>query len=59
MPVAGVISDEIGRARTLLIMMGLQSAIILPLLFIGESEAMLLVAEATLVGFNSLMTKAP
>ena len=33
-------------------MMSLQSAIILSLLFIGESEAVLLVTAATLVGFN-------
>ena len=50
--VAGVISDRIGRTKTLMIMMSLQSAIIFSLLFIGESEAMLLVAAATLVGFN-------
>ena len=49
---AGVISDRIGRTRTLLIMMSLQSAVILSLLFIGESEAVLLVAAATMVGFN-------
>lgn len=50
--VAGAISDKIGRTKTLLIMMSLQSAVILSLLFIGESEAILLVAAATLVGFN-------
>ena len=50
--VAGVISDKIGRTKTLLIMMSLQSAIIFSLLFIGESEAVLLVAAATMVGFN-------
>ncbi|MBC2712935.1 MAG: OFA family MFS transporter [Desulfosarcina sp.] len=50
--VAGVISDKIGRTKTLLIMMSLQSAIIFTLLFIGESEALLLVAAATMVGFN-------
>lgn len=49
---AGIISDKIGRTKTLLIMMSLQSAIILSLLFIGQSEAVLLVAAATLVGFN-------
>jgi MFS family permease len=49
---AGVISDKIGRTKTLLIMMSLQSAIILSLLFIGESDAVLLVSAATLVGFN-------
>jgi MFS transporter, OFA family, oxalate/formate antiporter len=50
--VAGIISDRIGRTRTLLIMMSLQSAVIFSLLFIGQSEALLLVTAATLVGFN-------
>jgi MFS family permease len=49
---AGVISDKIGRTKTLLIMMSLQSAIIFSLLFIGESDAVLTVAAATMVGFN-------
>ncbi|MCB2145157.1 MAG: OFA family MFS transporter [Deltaproteobacteria bacterium] len=49
---AGVISDKIGRTKTLLIMMSLQSAIIFSLLFISESEAVLMVAAATMVGFN-------
>jgi MFS family permease len=50
--VAGVVSDKIGRTRTLLITMSLQSAVIFSLLFIGESEAVLLMAAATMVGFN-------
>ena len=50
--VAGVISDKIGRTQTLLIMMSLQSAIIFSLIFLSESEAVLLVAAATFVGFN-------
>lgn len=50
--VAGIISDKIGRTRTLLIMMSAQAAIIFSLMFIGESQAMLLVAAASLVGFN-------
>ncbi len=50
--VAGAVSDKIGRARTLMIMMSLQSAVIFSLLFIGPSEAILLVTAATLVGFN-------
>ena len=49
---AGVISDKIGRTQTLLIMMSFQAAIIFSLLFIGESDAVLLVAAATMVGFN-------
>jgi MFS family permease len=50
--VAGVVSDKIGRTTTLLIMMSLQAAVIFSLLFIGESEAVLLMAAATMVGFN-------
>lgn len=50
--VAGIISDKIGRTKTLLIMMSLQAAVIFSLLFIAESEAVLLVVAATMVGFN-------
>jgi OFA family oxalate/formate antiporter-like MFS transporter len=50
--VAGMISDKIGRTKTLLIMMSLQAAVIFSLLFIADSEALLLVAAATMVGFN-------
>lgn len=49
---AGIISDKIGRTRTLLIMMSLQALIIFSLMFIGESQVVLLVAAATMVGFN-------
>jgi len=50
--VAGVLSDKIGRTQTLLIMMTAQAAVIFSLLFIGDSQAVLLVTAATLVGFN-------
>jgi MFS family permease len=50
--VAGIISDKIGRTRTLMIMMGLQAIVIMSLLFIKESQAVLLVTAATLIGFN-------
>lgn len=50
--VAGVMSDKIGRTQTLLIMMTAQAAVIFSLLFIAESQAVLLVTAATLVGFN-------
>jgi nitrate/nitrite transporter NarK len=50
--VAGVISDKIGRTRTLLIMMSFQAVIIFSLLFIKETQAILLVFAATLIGFN-------
>jgi MFS transporter, OFA family, oxalate/formate antiporter len=50
--VAGVLSDKIGRTQTLLIMMSAQAVVIFSLLFIGESQGVLLVTAATLVGFN-------
>ena len=50
--VAGVVSDKIGRTLTLLIMMSFQAVVIFSLLFIGETQALLLVVAATLIGFN-------
>jgi MFS family permease len=50
--VAGAVSDKIGRTLTLLIMMSFQSLVIFSLLFIGETQAVLLVVAATLIGFN-------
>jgi MFS transporter, OFA family, oxalate/formate antiporter len=50
--VAGVVSDKIGRTRTLLIMMSFQAVVIFSLLFIGEGQALLLVVAASLIGFN-------
>jgi MFS family permease len=50
--VAGIVSDRIGRPRTLFIMFALQGVIITSLIFIGESQALLLVLAATLIGFN-------
>jgi len=50
--VAGVVSDKIGRTLTLLIMMSFQAIVIFSLLFIGETQALLLVVAATLIGFN-------
>jgi len=50
--VAGAVSDKIGRTWTLLIMMSFQSLVIFSLLFIGETQAVLLVVAATLIGFN-------
>ena len=49
---AGAVSDKIGRTWTLLIMMVFQAVVILSLLFIGETQALLLVVAATLIGFN-------
>jgi MFS family permease len=50
--VAGVLSDKIGRTRTLFAMLSAQGLIITSLLFISEQQAYLLVAAATLIGFN-------
>jgi len=50
--VAGIVSDKIGRTTTLQIMMSAQAVVIFSLLFISESQAVLLVTAATLVGFN-------
>ncbi len=50
--VAGIVSDKIGRTTTLLIMMAFQAVVIFSMLFIGESQAVLLVVAASLIGFN-------
>jgi nitrate/nitrite transporter NarK len=50
--VAGILSDKIGRARTLMIMMSAQAVVIASLLFIPENQAFLLVLAASLIGFN-------
>lgn len=50
--VAGIVSDKIGRVKTLRIMMSFQGLIITSLIFIGEGNALLLVTAATLIGFN-------
>ena len=49
---AGAVSDKIGRTLTLLIMMSFQAVVIFSLLFIGETQALLLVVAASLIGFN-------
>lgn len=49
---AGILSDKIGRPRTILIMMSFQGIMILSLLFIRESQASLLLTATTLIGFN-------
>lgn len=50
--VAGILSDRIGRTRTLFTMLTFQGLIISSLIFMGESSAFLLVLAATLIGFN-------
>ncbi len=50
--VAGVLSDRIGRANTLFIMLVFQAIVIFSLLFITPSQVILLVLAATLIGFN-------
>jgi len=50
--IAGLISDRIGRTRTLLLTMTFQAAVILSLLAISNTQVILLVLAATLIGFN-------
>jgi OFA family oxalate/formate antiporter-like MFS transporter len=50
--VAGIVSDKIGRMLTMRIMMVFQAVVISALAFVGNSDAMLLVVIATLIGFN-------
>jgi MFS family permease len=50
--VAGMLSDVIGRTKTLFIMLTAQGAIIASLIFIPENQGILLTAAATLIGFN-------
>lgn len=50
--IAGMLSDKIGRERTLCIMLVFQAAVISSLLFISPSQVLLIVLAATLIGFN-------
>ena len=50
--VAGILSDKIGRTRTLFIMMTSQGLVIASLIFIPETQALLLALATMLVGFN-------
>ncbi|CAO0819827.1 MFS transporter, OFA family, oxalate/formate antiporter [Desulfarculales bacterium] len=50
--VAGIISDKIGRMRTMAIMMGMQSVTMFALLVLGSANAAFMVFSATFVGFN-------
>ncbi len=50
--VAGILSDRIGRANTLFIMLVFQAFVIFSLLFITPTQVLLLVVAATLIGFN-------
>jgi MFS family permease len=50
--VAGIVSDKIGRTKTLMIMMSFQALVIFSLLFIAETQAYMLVLAASLIGFN-------
>ena len=50
--VAGILSDRIGRANTLFIMLIFQAFVIFSLLFITPTQIVLLVVAATLIGFN-------
>jgi MFS family permease len=50
--VAGILSDRIGRANTLFIMLLFQAFVIFSLMFITPSQVFLLVLAATFIGFN-------
>jgi MFS family permease len=50
--IAGMLSDRIGRANTLFIMLIFQAIVIFSLLFITSAQLMLLVLAAILIGFN-------
>lgn len=50
--IAGILSDRIGRANTLFIMLIFQAIVIFSLLFITPEQVMLLVLAAMLIGFN-------
>jgi MFS family permease len=50
--VAGIVSDKIGRTRTLAVVMTFQAVVIASLIFIAPTQAILLVLAATLIGFN-------
>ena len=50
--IAGILSDRIGRANTLFIMLLAQAVVIFSLLFISPTQVLLLVLAATMIGFN-------
>ena len=50
--IAGILSDRIGRANTLFIMLLFQAVVIFSLLFITQAQVVVLVLAATLIGFN-------
>lgn len=50
--VAGMLSDRIGRANTLFIMLVFQALVIFSLLFITPAQIVLLVLAAMFIGFN-------
>ena len=49
---AGMLSDKIGRANTLFIMLLFQAVVIFSLMFIAPGQVLLLVLAATFIGFN-------
>ncbi|MFH1152329.1 MAG: OFA family MFS transporter [Pseudomonadota bacterium] len=50
--IAGMLSDRIGRANTLFIMLVFQALVIFSLLYIPADQVILLVLAATFIGFN-------
>lgn len=49
---AGMVSDKLGRTQTMAIMLTFQALIMFSLMFISSGSAFLIVAAATLIGFN-------
>ncbi|KIX13667.1 L-lactate MFS transporter [Dethiosulfatarculus sandiegensis] len=50
--VAGIISDKIGRTKTLAMMLSFQGIIMFGLLFLDKGQSLALVGAATIIGFN-------
>lgn len=50
--IAGILSDKIGRMRTVAIMMLAQSTMMVALLLMGSANGIFVVFAATLIGFN-------
>ncbi len=50
--IAGMLSDRIGRANTLFMMLLIQAVVIGSLMFISPDQVILLVLAASLIGFN-------
>jgi MFS family permease len=50
--VAGILSDKIGRTKTLAMMLSFQGVIMFGLMFLGRGQSLALVVAAAIIGFN-------